>query len=388
MENLKPGYKTIANFRKENGGAIKRVNQKFLEMIKEMELLGKELVGIDGSHFRGNVGKRSIKTKGKLEKAIKHYEQEIERYYRELDQMDEEEKDLDDEKEKEKIKRALEELKGKKEEKEKEQAEMEEKGVTQIAAVDKDARLLTKNGNRVAGYNVQIAVDGKHKLIVVGKVTQERNDQRLLTEMALEAKRVLGVERLTALADSGYYSGWELKKSIENKIDVYMPETRSGKTQKRKYYTKDQFEYVEAENYYLCPNGRRLNERKPLMKNGREMRQYITTRKQCEGCPLRKDCINERKGYRRIERWRGEELVIQHRKKMANEGGELMRKRAGMVEHPFGTLKQWCGWTHFLVRGLEKVQSEMSLLTLCYNFKRVINILGNQQFKKYCLQML
>jgi transposase len=387
MGGLRPGYKTIADFRKNNLSALKAVNKDFVLVCKELELFGGELVSIDGAFFQGNVGKKHIFTEGRLKKSLEHLGQYITEYLEALDQADREEGDQPEESPAELVKK-LTQLRQQQQRNQERLQKLQESGKTQLAEVDEDARLLTKRGQTVAGYNVQTAVDKKHKLLVVCEATQDGNDENQLVPMAKAAKDVLEVEQLEVSADRGYFNRPQIKECVEAGITPYVPETHPcdhAKTQGR--FGRDSFEYDPDKNIYRCPQKQELHPGSLVEKNGKNVFRYRSSVPICAKCPVKEKCLPPKTGYRQLTRWEHEDSVLDaHRARMAKKGRAMMTLRASLSEHPFGTLKVWWGWAHFLMRGLEKVSAETSLMMFSYNFKRVLNILGLDAFRDYCLQ--
>jgi transposase len=383
LQGLKPSYKTIADFRKDNLKALKQVNQDFVQVCKELDLFGAELVGIDGSFFRGNVSREHIFTAEQLKRSLERIEESISHYLEELNQVDQAE---------EQMTAKTEDLQGKlaqlreRQAKRKEQAQqLQTSGETQLAEIDEDARLLRKGGQCVAGYNVQTAVDAKHKLIVAGAVTQDGNDSQQAVPMALAAKQALGVEQLETVQDQGYFNGQQIQDCLENGITPYMPEpARKDEKAKPDRILRRDFQYDPTTDRYTCPNGKQLLYKYEINDNGRIYRAYLSAPKVCAVCPLKANCLSAKARYRTVTRGAYEDVYAAHRERMETKGAEMMRKRSELCEHPFGTLKRWCGWTHFLLRGLEKVRTEWALMMLSYNFKRVLSICGIAAFRAYC----
>lgn len=383
---LRPSYKTIADFRKNNLKALKGVNSDFVAVCKELDLFGAELVSIDGAFFRGNVGKKSIYTEDRLKKSLEHLAQYIDEYMEALDKADQEEGDPAEDTTTE-LKEKLTQLRERQQQNQVRLQKLQESGEKQLAEVDEDARLLTKRGQTVAGYNVQTAVDKKHKLLVVCEPTQDGNDEHQLEPMAKAAKAVLEVEKLEAAADCGYYERNAIKNCLESGITPYVPEpNHAGQASAEGRLGRDCFHYDAEKNVYCCPEGKELPYSTSQEKNGKLIFLYRSSVPVCAQCPIKGKCLPSKVGYRTITRWEHEEILEDHRTRMSKKGGEMMILRASLSEHPFGTLKVWLGWTHFLLRGLEKVRAETSLLMLCYNFKRVLNILGLDKFREFCLQ--
>jgi transposase len=380
LGGLKPSYKTIADFRKDHAESLKAVNRDFVRLCQELDLYGAELVGIDGSFFRGNAGKGRIYTEERIERGLRKIEQDIERYLQALNEADAAAPAAVGEARA--LKEKLDELKQRQHHYQSLQAELKASGETQVSEVDPDARLLRKNGQCVAGYNVQIAVDAKHKLLVSCEVTNDGNDTQQLAPMANQAQEVLGVEALKVTADAGYYNQGHLKQCEDHGITPYVPEPEHrGRVDPAKRLTRDDFTFEAEHNGYRCPQGQWLMPNRVIERDGKRLQGYASEARSCADCPLRLRCLPAKTPFREIYRWEYEAVVEAHRSRMAAEGRPYLRQRAALVEHPFGTLKRWCGWTHFLVRGKAKVSGEMNLLMLCYNFKRVLSLIGTDGFR-------
>lgn len=388
LGNLQPCYKTIANFRKDNPVSLKATNRDFILLCRELSLFGGKKIAIDGSYFRGNASKASIYTQDKLERQLNKLNKQIEDYQKELDANDNREAqaglggDTKDPELNEKL--AL--LKKRQARKQQQVEKLTNSNETQLSTTDPDARLLQKPGQLVSGYNVQSVVDDKHQLIVESKVTNAGNDFHQLYVMAEKAKKTLGVEKIIALADGGYYEGINLKQCEENHITAYVPiPDKSKPAKKQGRFTREAFTYDEEQRLYYCPQGNTLEQKgKPYEQNGKMHIRYASKISQCKACPVKKDCLSKKAKRREVHRWEHESVLERHRERMQNTKEE-MRQRAALVEHPFGTLKDRAGYTyHFLVRGFKKVQGEWSIMALGYNFTRVLNILGIKGFIDYC----
>jgi hypothetical protein len=232
------------------------------------------------------------------------------------------------------------------------------------------------------GYNVQVVVDDKHKLIVESEVVNDSSDVGQLHAMATAAKDTLEAEALQVLADVGYYSSTELKACEDDGIVAYVPPSEgTGRLEKQGRFSLKDFSYDGAADAYRCPVGALLRPMKGRWQNtsGRLEIRYASRKAICGTCPLRARCLTPKAPYRTISRWEHEDVLERHRARMQG-AGELMRRRSGIVEHPFGTIKCRAGYRHFLVRGFNKVRGEWSLMALCYNFTRVLNILGFERF--------
>jgi transposase len=395
LKKLRPSYRTIASFRAENADPLKATNRSFVMLLRELDLVGGTLVALDGALFHGNAAKDSIFTQGKLTKQIAKLDQEIEAYVKSLDTNDAAEArqptggsgngdggDVGDK---------MKELMAKRERAEADLAELKSGDKGQISKTDPDARLMSKGDQTIAGYNIQSVVDDKHKLIVASEVVN-CSDAGHLYQMAKAAKEVLEVETLQILADAGYYNSEDLKACEDDGITAYVPPHQgNGKLEAQGRFARKDFNYDAGTDSYRCPAGQLLHPLKKTWKNGsgRVENRYLGSQTTCGACPLKASCLSAKAKYRVIYRWEHEDVLERLRLRMASESAsELMRRRSAIVEHPFGTLKCRAGYQHFLVRGFKKVRGEWSLMALCYNFTRVLNILGFERFTAYLAEKL
>jgi transposase len=391
LEGLTPGYRTIAEFRRVNGPALKATCKAFVAVCKELDLLGGEVVGIDGTFINASASDASVVIKTRLESELKQIELDIDAYYRGLDAQDEQERAAPGELGREPaLPEKIQRLKERQARQRAQLKELHERGETQRSRTDPDARALHKRGQQTVGYNVQAVVDHKHRLIAHHDVTNAGNDSGQLAAQAIAAKEVLGVETLTAVADAGYYSEAELAACAQANITVYVaiPDKHQA-TRAEGRFSGAQFQYVAGADTYVCPGGEVLRPQgKPVPVDGILRQRYTRAPTACRDCPLKGVCLPEKTPRRQLYRSEHAAVAEAHHERMAAEGAERMRQRAGLVEHPFGTLKRWFGWDHFLVRGFAKVRGEMALMVLGYNLTRVLNILGWQVFRDYCAQRL
>lgn len=397
LKNLRPGYRTIANFRKENWEALKAANRSFVLLLRQLGLVAGSVVAIDGSFFHGDASKESIFTRKRLAEQITRLDQEIEAYGRSLEDNDAvETKDRIDGPaaggagDGSDIGAKVAALMAKRSRAQADLVRLAENGETQLSLTDPDARLLVKNGQGTAGYNVQAVVDDKHKLIVASEVVNDSSDVGQLHAMAKAAKEALDVETLQVLADEGYYSSIELKACEDDGITAYVPPSEAnGRLEKKGRLSLKNFSYDAAADAYRCPAGELLRSMKGRWQNtsGRIEIRYVARKATCGACQLRARCLTPKARYRTIARWEHEDVLERHRERMQG-AGELMRRRSGIVEHPFGTIKCRAGYRHFLVRGFNKVRGEWSLMALCYNFTRALNILGFESFMTWMAKLL
>ena len=388
VKGLQPCHKTIADFRKGNAKALCRAHAGFIALCKELKLLGGKRVGVDGSHFNGNVSDKSFRSLRGLARDIDKLERRAAQWLEDMDAADREGFDapsrdpgLPAKLEKLKALQALKQAKAA------ELKALEESGETQRSATDPDARQLNKRGQKTAGYNVQIVVDAKHKLIVADEVVQDGNDLNQLHPMLSRAKDAMAVEQLEGMGDAGYFNAAQIAACVRDGITVYVPEPEKGGRQRQEgRFVQGDFAYEPETDTYRCPAGQVLcRSGEPRRNCGSLSQRYACSETHCRECRLKRGCITAKAACRELWRSEHEAVLEQHRKRMGANPGHS-RTRSALVEHPFGTLKCRAGWNHFLLRGLVKVRGEWSLMALAYNFTRVLNILGWQAFRDYCAQ--
>lgn len=377
LRKLKPDFKTIADFRKNNKKALKAVFRDFTKLCDEWDLFGKELVAVDGSKFRASNSKRNNYNAKKLERHIKYIDEKIENYMRELDEGDTTET-CDRKPDASEIKERLKQLKDRKKKYEGYKEHLDKTGENEISSTDPDARLMCNNNNIDVSYNVQTTVDSKHNIIVDFKVSQKPNDLGELDNMALRAKKLFKGKEFEVLADKGYYKAEDLKKCVENGITPYVSkQIYSNGTGERDFYG-DRFKYDKDKNVYICPAGKELyyaRDRKQKGKGiiGHEYRNYEA----CKNCGFKERCTKSKKGraiFRHVDQDFLDSIDLQTELNM-----EKYKLRQMIVEHPFGTVKRSWGAYYFLTRRKISVTAEISLSFLVYNLKRVMNILGNDE---------
>ena len=368
MGKLTPDHKTIADFRKDNLGPIKQVWREFSKLCKQMDLFGGELVAVDGSKFRASNSRERNFSRGKLDKLISRIDKRIEEYVAQLEEGDQREAETKAPTAEE-LKEKIEALKNRKQTHEQRQEKLKKSGETQISLTDSDSRMMkTREGSNVC-YNVQMAIDSKHKLIVAFEATSAVNDFEQLASITKQAKQELGVEKLEAVADMGYYDCGEVKECEEDGITVYME--KPPQKQKDGLFKKDDFSYNADKDVYVCPAGEELGYRCEVKEEGRQVKYYETAA--CRNCSIKSRCTKGKN--RRIKRLADEE-VVERMAARVRAGPDKVRLRKQLAEHPFGTIKRSMGQGYFLMRGKLKVETEMGLTLMAYNMKRVINIVG------------
>ncbi len=370
---LVPDHKTIADFRKDNGRAIRQVCARFVALCRTLGLLAEASVAIDGSKFKAVNNRDRNFTRAKMKRRMEQIEESVERYLHQLDSADRQEPSLARTTKTARLKDKIATLKQEMQRLEKLEVQMLATPQQQISLTDPDARSMATSGrgSGMVGYNVQAAVDIKRHLIVAHEVTNEGTDRSQLSPMAKQTKGALAADSLDVVADRGYFNSIEILACDEAGITVTLPKPLTSGIKAKGRFGKQDFVYVVADDVYLCPAGERLVYHFTNEEKGLTLRRYWTNA--CRNCAI-KDCCTTGK-ERRITRWEHEH-VLEAVQRRLDEHPERMRQRRETVEHPFGTIKSWMGSTHFQMKTLKRVGTEMALHVLAYNLKRVMNILG------------
>jgi transposase len=370
---LSPDFKTIADFRKDNAEAIRAMCRQFISLCRQLGLFSRAVIAIDGSKFKAVNNRDKNYTVAKVGKRIEQVDASIVRYLAALDRADREEGDVAEAKSvrlKEKIAGLRRQMQSLKAMEQTVQAAPDQR----VSLTDPDARSMATSGRGtgVVGYNVQIAVDAEHHLIVAHEVINLGHDRTQLVPMALKAQEATGSEQVTALADRGYFSGDQVLACDGTGVAPIVPKTLTSSGTKRGFFTRQDFIYDAEHDHYTCPAGAKLTKvnRRADHTNDVDVYRHLSA---CFTCPLRSRCTPTK--LRRIKRWENEDVLDRMQARL-DRMPDAMGVRRQTVEHPFGTLKAWMGATHFLTRTLDKVRTEMSLHVLAYNIKRVIAIIG------------
>jgi transposase len=417
LHRMTPGYHTISDFRKNNPESLKGVFKEFTQFCITLSLVGGEEVAFDGTKIHAQNNPKNNFNAARLEKLLLRIDSKTQQYEQYLQELDEQDKLQNNDyvphgKSKVDIEKTLSilaERKAKYEVFQNELKTLAENGCTteelQISTVDPDARsMIFKHNNTAIGYNVQTAGDAKHKLIVHFEVTNV-GDANALSALAIDTKQILGLgedETYNALADAGYDTAEELAKCAENGIITYvcprevaaaqskMPQEKAQQNQNQTF-TKDQFKYDATTDSYTCPNQQKLTSNgtwyihKATSKRGkdRKYKQYTLPSATCKTCPFAAECQGKRAAQwhgKTIERKEHDEAVEANRKRIV-ETPSYYQHRKEIIEHPFGTIKRSWGYNYTLVRTKKKVGGEFALIYLCYNFRRVLTILGAKGLK-------
>jgi hypothetical protein len=370
---LVPDHKTIADFRKDNGPAIRKVCARFVALCREIGLLTQASVAIDGSKFKAVNNRDKNFTRAKMERRLAQVEESVARYLSQLDTADLQEPSEVLAAKTAHLKEKLAKLASEVQRLRAIEKEMLASPDQQISLTDPDSRSMATSGrgSGVVGYNVQVAVDTEHHLIVTHEVTNTGSDRSQLANIASQAKEVLGADHLDAVADRGYFNSPEILACEQADITVTLPKPMTSGAKADGRFGKQDFVYLPTEDMYRCPAGEMLTYRYTNEEDGKTLRRYWTTA--CPRCPLKSQCTTGPE--RRITRWEHEHLLEAVQRRL-DANPQAMRVRRETVEHPFGTLKMRMGATHFLMKRLPKVATEMALHVLVYNLTRVMNIVG------------
>jgi transposase len=377
LKRLSPDHKTISDFRRKNSKGMQQVFKEFIYLCRKLELFGAELIAVDSTKFRACNARDMIKNSDQLEKSIINIECSISDYIKcseENDKKDEQGSGTN--LTKEELQKKISYLRKTKTKLEESKEKILESGDKYISLTDPDCRLVKNQVTIEPGYTIHTAVDSKHSLIVNYEVSQDAADNDHLSTTAIEAKERLGVEKIKVCADAGYYDSVDIKKCEDNEITAYVPipKPRVSKivnVPEREYYS-DRFIYDESSDCYCCPQGHKMEYYHTTNKHGRKNRVYRSSN--CQNCPVKNKCSTSPRG-RYIYRWE-EQKVIERLKERLTTEPHIMKRRKAIVEHPFGTMKKIWGYSTLLLRGLEKVSAEISLVMLTYNIKRALSIIG------------
>jgi len=381
IHELKPGYHTIADFRKDNADALKQAFKMFVSFLKGEDMFSKELIVVDGTKIRAQNSNKNNFNEARLKKHLAYIENKAEAYIKELNDCDAAEDRQASELKKKEIHQKLDTLKQRKQKYERLSKELNESEATQISTTDPDSRSLKiKDNIAEIGYNIQEATDSKHSLISEFDTINE-NDQNQLSKMTAKAMHIFEVEQITALADKGYHVGKQLEICKQQGVTTFVSYIDRNPRSKHidPAYQTDQFIYDSVSDTYTCPEGAILTTNGNLyekIRKGRTsylIKQYST--RQCRNCPAKLLCTRSSKGYRQIERSQYQEVIDENNKRV-DANVALCKKRQHIVEHPFGTIKRGWGYSYTLLRGIKKVNGEMAIIFTIYNLRRAISILG------------
>jgi transposase len=371
LRHLKPDFKTIADFRRDNRTAFRPLFRQFVLLCRQLDLFGRELLAVDGTRIKAVNNKDRNFTRASLAQFIKLADAKFDDYLQRLDRSDATEATTGGSR----VKNLAEKIAAVRERRRRCQAmlaELERTGEDQISLTDPDSRAMAAHTHVAVGYNVQIAVDTKHKLIVEQQVTNQVLDMGLLTPTAEPAKQVLGVETIAVVADRGYFKIEDIEACEKAGLQPYVPRPQRGPSVKAGLFRKDEFQYDAAGDSFVCPTGQRLHPYSSSLLRGLKKINY-TNKLACDDCTIRSRCTEGR--FRTVSRLENEAVLDRMQARIARRP-DILNQRRETVEHPFGSIKQWMNQGAFLMRGLQNVRAEFSLTALAYNLTRVLNIVG------------
>jgi transposase len=371
LRHLKPDFKTIADFRRDNRAAFKPVFREFVLLCQQLDLFGRELLAVDGTRIKAVNNKDRNFTRASLEQFIRTADERLAGYLQRLDDGDTEEGGTGGGSRVQGLAEKIDAIRTKRDRLRSLLESLDRTGESQISLTDPDSRAMAAHTRVAVGYNAQIAVDAKHKLIVEQAVTNQVLDLGLLTQTAEPARAILGVAQIDVVADRGYFKFEDIEACERAGMTPYVPKPQRGSAVREGFFAKDEFRYDPAEDVYLCPAGERLG-RKYESKSRELTKIDYSNRAACLACALRPRCTNS---FRRVSRLENEAVLDRMAARLKAQPHVLDRRRES-VEHPFGSIKQWMNQGAFLMKGLENVRAEFSLTALAYNMRRVINILG------------
>ncbi|MEP6811103.1 MAG: IS1182 family transposase [Chthoniobacterales bacterium] len=372
LRKLRPDFKTIADFRRDNAKGIKAAGREFTLLCRRLQLFGGDLVAIDSTKIKAQNAKGRNYSAARLAALQQELEEKLSRYLAELDEADAGEDRGPAQLTPAELKEKIAHLEKRKEELRAVAPAVAAKG--QVSLTDPDSRAMSMGRGSTIGYNVQAAVDAKHSLIVATEVTQTTSDLGALGTMALQAQETLQAERLSVVADKGYYNGKEILLCDAIGVTAYVAKPLTSANTARGLYGKERFRYDPEKNSYTCPAGQELTYRFTTNESGRATLYYQTSA--CGACALKSQCTRNKEN-RRITRRAGEEAQDAMAERV-KQHPQIMRRRKAIIEHCFGTIKRSFGYDYFLCRGKRQVTTEVNLTVLAYNLKRVCNILGVQ----------
>ena len=371
LRHLKPDFKTIADFRRDNRKVFRSVFRQFVLLCKQLDLFGRELLAVDGTRIKAVNNKDRNFTRASLAEFIKQADKKLDDYLQRLDHSDATEQSAGGARVAN-LAEKIAAIRGRRERCQEMLAELDRTGESQISLTDPDSRAMAAHTHVAVGYNVQVAVDTKHKLIVEQQVTNQVLDMGLLTETAEPAKEILGVETIDVVADKGYFKIEDIEACEKAGMEPYVPRPQRGPSVRAGFFRKDEFKYDPETDSYTCPAGQRLT---PYSSSALRQLKKINyaNRKACRDCPLRARCTDNQ--FRTVSRLENEAVLDRMQERLAKRP-EVLNQRRETVEHPFGSIKQWMNQGAFLMRGLEKVRAEFSLTALAYNIRRVLNLIA------------
>jgi transposase len=370
LRHLKPDFKTIADFRRDNRSAFRAVFREFVRLCRKLDLFGRELLAVDGTRIKAVNNKDRNFTRASLRQYIDAADKRLADYLRRLDEGDVAEGGTSGGSRVHNLAEKIEAIRGKCDRLRALLAELEQTGESQVSLTDPDSRAMAGHTKVGVGYNIQVAVDAKHKLIVEQAVSNQVVDMGLLTQTAEPARAILGVDRIDVVADRGYFKIEDIEACEKAGAVPHVPRPQRGPAVREGFFRKDEFRYDPAQDVFVCPGGQTLAPHHQGKLRDLKKVDYSNPAA-CPVCPLRARCTTNVRRVSRLEN----EAVLDRMAERLKARPELLDRRRETVEHPFGSIKQWMNQGAFLMRGLDNVRAEFSLTALVYNLRRALNIL-------------
>lgn len=371
MRELKPDFKTIADFRKDNAAAFKAVGREFTRLCRRLDLFGGQLLAIDGTKLKGSNARDQNWGQSKLNKQLARIDGRLEEYLRALEQADGQQEAPARKLSGAELQSQIARLKERRARTQERLQSLKQSGQSQLSATDPDSRGMKGAQGHLVGYNVQGAVDAKHHLLVCSEVTQSAVDQGQLARVAQAAKAELEIQKADVVADGGYFKSEDIKSCQELGMEPHLPAVENSPSERAGLFGKQDFRYEPEQDVYVCRKGAALSRRRQMEDKGRVLFNYDNP-KACAECPLKARCTKAE--YRTVSRWEHEESLERMAAAVAAAPAKLAARKT-LIEHCWGTLK-WLLAGGFLVRGKEKVGAEVSLAHFGYNLKRALAVVG------------
>lgn len=381
MRNLQPDHNTIANFRRDNPKAIKKVFRATVQMAKHFKLIGGKLIAGDSTKLQAQNSRKNNFNARKIERHVAYIDKKLEEYCEQLAASDGDKQEA--------IRKEIRKQTERKDQYKKIEEQLKSTGETQVSTSDPESRLLvTGTKGPEVGYNIQVTTDAEHCLPIDYKVTNS-NDNRAMGNMLRRAKSILGTNEFTALYDKGYHTGSELEIGQKLGIEtlVAIPDAPGNNHAPEPQYDVEQFLYNEGKDTYICPEGAELTTNGSWYeKKGLRFKQYKT--RACRNCPVKAQCTTSQERGRMIQRSEYVDYIEQNRLNIIQKQ-QLYKNRKAIVEHPFGTIKRQWGFDYILTKkGMRRASADVGLMFTAYNLRRLINIIGQQNFKEYLKKVL
>ena len=371
LRSLKPDFKTIADFRRDNRAAFRSVYREFALLCRRLDLYGRELLAVDGTRIKAVNNKDRNFTRNSLQDFIRAADERLDDYLRRLDEGDVEEGGTGGGARTKNLAEKIEALRQKRGRYGAMLADLERTGENQISLTDPDSRAMAAYTKVGVGYNIQIAVDAKNKMIVEQAVTNQVVDMGLLTQTAEPARAILDVETIDVVADRGYFKIEDIEACEKAGLTPHVPKPQRGSAVRKGFFRKDEFRYDPDQDVYICPAGETLSPNHEGKLRDLKKIDYSNPAA-CPACPLRSRCTTNLRRVSRLEN----EAVLDRMAARLKARPEILDRRRQLVEHPFGSIKQWMNQGTFLMKGLDNVRAEFSLTAVVYNLRRALNILG------------